>query len=275
MHWFDFGGFTFEPQTLELRNEDPSNPIVAHVGSTWKISDETYAWQVNPRADVHVLLSMVNTSVPEGALYDDAQPLAWCRPFGAGRTFYTNQGHIDALYKNKDYETELLQGIRYAAGRLATDCGSVPEVAGRLEAVWADQTRSAPAALSNESGGLAVVTGISPQTRLTWRKVDIGRVRRIELHVAGLHQTDPPQTTILARWAASGGGTVGIHLDRPNGPLVATSTIGPAAAWATQSVSVPRSFHGVHSLVFTFTPTVPGQPVGSLAWVRLIPRPGK
>src|SRR5205085_9780234 len=26
MHWYDFGGFTFEPQTLELRNEDPSNP---------------------------------------------------------------------------------------------------------------------------------------------------------------------------------------------------------------------------------------------------------
>jgi type 1 glutamine amidotransferase len=91
MHWYDFGGFTFEPQTLELRNEDPNNPIVAHVGSTWKISDETYAWQVNPRADVHVLLSMVNTTVAEGALYDNAQPLAWCRPFGAGRTFYTNQ----------------------------------------------------------------------------------------------------------------------------------------------------------------------------------------
>jgi hypothetical protein len=109
---------------------------------------------------------------------------------------------------------------------------------------------------------------------VTWRKVDIGRIRRIELYTAGFHQSDPPQSAVSARWSPSGGGVVVIHLDRANGPVVASAAIGPAAMWATQSVNVPASLHGVHSLVFTFTPTVPDQPVGSFAWVRLIPRPG-
>ena len=272
MHWYDFGGFTTEPQTEVLRNEDPGSPITRHVGSFWKVSDETYAWQVDPRPDVHVLLSLVNSSIAEGPLYFQNQPLAWCRPLGSGRTFYTNQGHIQSLFQDPKYVTEVLQGIRYAAGRLPVDC-SVPAARGRHQAVWADRTVAAPAARSNESGGQAVVTDAADKTQLTWRSVDLDRIRHFEVHAAGSVEDQQPASGQPARWAPAGGGTIELHADSADGPTIGSVSVAPGADWATSTVDVPDSVTGRHDLVLTFAPNVPGDAVGSIAWLRFIPKP--
>jgi type 1 glutamine amidotransferase len=270
MHWYDFGGITTEPQTEVLRNEDPDSAMTRHLPLDWKISDETYAWQVNPRPDVHVLLSLVNSSIAEGALYAPNQPLAWCRPFGSGRTFYTNQGHIESLFQNPDYVTEVLQGIRYAAGRVPVDC-SVPGARSRDEAVWADGSVDAKAARSNESGGMAVVTAAGDKTRLTWDGVNLSRIHQIEVHATGTVEKQPPGSGSPAQWGSTGGGTIELHADSADGKTVGTVSVAPGSDWTTTSVDVPASLTGRRDLVLTFTPNVPGDAVGSIAWIRLVP----
>lgn len=270
MHWYDFGGITAEPQTEVLHNEDPDSAMTRHLPLDWKISDETYAWQVDPRPDVHVLLSLVNSSIAEGALYTQNQPLAWCRPFGNGRTFYTNQGHIESLFQNPDYVTEVLQGIRYAAGRVHSDC-NVPGARSRDEAVWADRSVEAPAARSNESGGMAVVTDAGENTRLTWTGVDLGNTKQIEVHATGTVEQRPPASGQNAQWGPTAGGTIELHADSATGPTVGTVSVLPGSDWATTTVDVPSSLTGRHALVLTFTPNASGDSVGSIAWIRLVP----
>ena len=42
-------------------------------------------------------------------------PLAWCRDYGGGRSFYTALGHTDQAYADPAFRRHLLGGLRYAA----------------------------------------------------------------------------------------------------------------------------------------------------------------
>jgi hypothetical protein len=53
---------------------------------------------------------------------------------------------------------------------------------------------------------------------------------------------------------------------------VGSVSILPGADWATTTVDVPASLSGRHRLVLTFAPNTPGDAVGSLAWIRIVPQ---
>jgi type 1 glutamine amidotransferase len=44
-------------------------------------------------------------------------PLAWCRPYGRGRCFYTALGHTIESYVEPAMRAHLAGGIRWAAGQ--------------------------------------------------------------------------------------------------------------------------------------------------------------
>jgi type 1 glutamine amidotransferase len=42
-------------------------------------------------------------------------PLAWCREFDGGRSFYTALGHFDEAYQDEAFMKHVLNGILWAA----------------------------------------------------------------------------------------------------------------------------------------------------------------
>lgn len=112
------GEFKTHGQQCEVEAivEDPKHPAVAHLFPRWKIFDEIYILKQNNRDKVHVLLSL--DKYPNDGSPDANKPgdhlLAWCKPYGKGRVFYTAFGHRRDVWENPQYQQHLLGGIRWA-----------------------------------------------------------------------------------------------------------------------------------------------------------------
>jgi type 1 glutamine amidotransferase len=111
--WFDRHP---EVQPATLRVEDPGHPATAHLPQSWERVDEWYDFRTNPRPYVHVLLTVDEASYRGGGMGAD-HPLAWCRSYGRGRSFYTALGHTVESYVEPALCTHLAGGIRWAAGQ--------------------------------------------------------------------------------------------------------------------------------------------------------------
>ncbi|KAB8173342.1 ThuA domain-containing protein [Microbispora catharanthi] len=107
-------------QQATVRNEDRAHAATAHLGQTWTRTDEWYNYRTNPRANVHVLQSLNESSYSGGNMGD--HPITWCHPQASGRSFYTGLGHTQESYADSNFRTLLLGGIRYAAKATNADC---------------------------------------------------------------------------------------------------------------------------------------------------------
>ena len=100
----------------DIRVDDVSDPIVAHLAPRFTITDELYRFARNSRADVHALLSM--DRVPPDGLGDAGTPadllMAWRRDFGSGRVFYTAFGHREEVWQDARFRQHLLGALRWA-----------------------------------------------------------------------------------------------------------------------------------------------------------------
>jgi type 1 glutamine amidotransferase len=108
-------------QPARIVVEDRSHPATAQLGATWSRTDEWYNFRVDPRARVHVLLRLDESSYQGGTMGAD-HPIAWCHSVGAGRSFYTGGGHTDEAFGDVAFRAHLLGAIRYAAGLAGGDC---------------------------------------------------------------------------------------------------------------------------------------------------------
>lgn len=127
---------------VTINVEDQAHPATSpwHGEPNFKMSDELYQYQDDPRTvpGLNVLLSLDNESDywpaagsipnPRVALgryvhdwfgYKDQTPVAWTKPYGAGRVFYTNLGHNPTTWDRTDFQTHLVEGIRWALGQRA------------------------------------------------------------------------------------------------------------------------------------------------------------
>jgi type 1 glutamine amidotransferase len=102
-------------QPAVVRVEDPTHPATAGLPQTWTRTDEWYNFRTNPRARVHVLLTLDESSYTGGTMGAD-HPHAWYRTYGRGRSFYTAGGHTVESYAEPAFRSHLAGGIRYAAG---------------------------------------------------------------------------------------------------------------------------------------------------------------
>ncbi len=103
-------------QTATVRVASRRHPATAHLPGAWEREDEWYDFRANPRADVNVLMT-VDESTYEGGGMGSDHPIAWSRPYGGGRSFYTALGHTDASWAEPAFLAHVAGGITWAAGR--------------------------------------------------------------------------------------------------------------------------------------------------------------
>ena len=96
----------------------------------WSREEEWYNFRTNPRDDVHVLLSVDEStydprgySVPGGSPPMGDHPISWCQPYDGGRAFYTALGHKGVYWEEPLLLSHVLGGIEMAAGVKQFDCG--------------------------------------------------------------------------------------------------------------------------------------------------------
>ena len=104
-------------QEVAIETEDPVHPATRDLAPTFRITDEIYQFRSFIREQVHGLLRLdnnsVNLNVPGVNRSDGDFALAWTRPFGSGRVFYTALGHRDEVWQDRRFQQHLLNGIRW------------------------------------------------------------------------------------------------------------------------------------------------------------------
>ena len=117
-------------QVATMNVEDRHTAATRRLGRTWTREEEWYNFRTNPRDDVHVLLSVDEStydprgySVPGGSPGMGDHPISWCQPYDGGRAFYTALGHKGVYWEEPLLLSHVLGGIEMAAGAKRFDCG--------------------------------------------------------------------------------------------------------------------------------------------------------
>jgi len=104
-------------QEVAIKTEAPAHPATRHLAPAFRITDEIYQFRGFIREQVHGLLrldnSSVNLGVPGVNRADGDFAIAWTRPFGSGRVFYTALGHREEVWQDRRFQQHLLNGIRW------------------------------------------------------------------------------------------------------------------------------------------------------------------
>jgi cytochrome c len=83
---------------------DRAHPSTSHLQAAWTRFDEWYNYRSSPRQKVHVLAELDESSYsPGGGAMGDDHPIAWCRNFDGGRTWYTGMGHTLQSYADSAF----------------------------------------------------------------------------------------------------------------------------------------------------------------------------
>lgn len=112
-----------EVQRGVVRVEDPAHPSTDFLPKVWMRTDEWYNYRTNPRDKAHILLNMDESTYKGGTMGPD-HPIAWCRNYSGGRSWYTGLGHTIASYTEPLFLRHLLGGIQWAAGVKPGNCGT-------------------------------------------------------------------------------------------------------------------------------------------------------
>lgn len=107
-------------QAADLKLEDPNDPTTAGLPTTWTRTDEWYAFSENPRPNVHVLLTLDESSYSPGTATMGADhPVTWLHEYAGGRAFYTALGHTKQSYDEPLFIGMLTRAIEWAGGRVS------------------------------------------------------------------------------------------------------------------------------------------------------------
>jgi type 1 glutamine amidotransferase len=102
-------------QAVTIEVADPSDPLVAFLGSSLQFEDEIYQISDFDYRGSHVLLrldqSSVNLGKPGVHQRFYGWPLAWTRFYGQGRVFYTALGHEASVWQDPRYQRILTNAI--------------------------------------------------------------------------------------------------------------------------------------------------------------------
>lgn len=106
-----------QQQMAIMRVESPAHPSTTMLPAAWERFDEWYNFSTNPREDVHVLLTLDEStySPGRGAMGED-HPISWCQNFEGGRSWYEGAGHTDESWSDPLFLEHILGGIQWTAG---------------------------------------------------------------------------------------------------------------------------------------------------------------
>ncbi|MFI8719562.1 ThuA domain-containing protein [Stenotrophomonas sp. NPDC077464] len=112
--------FKNHPEGLQFSRVQPERDGKAQ-GNAWPVRDELYNYRSTPRGRLQIVAT-VDERMYQGGTMGADHPIAWCHAYEGGRSWYTGLGHDAALYRNRDFQAQLRQGLLYAAGR-SPACG--------------------------------------------------------------------------------------------------------------------------------------------------------
>ncbi|HLX39824.1 MAG TPA: ThuA domain-containing protein [Ktedonobacteraceae bacterium] len=95
--------------------EDPNTPSTSMLPRDWVRTDEWYNFAIDPRANVHVLLTIDERTYKGGTMGAD-HPIAWYHQYDGGRAWYTSMGHTSESYHEPLFLAHIWGGIVYAVG---------------------------------------------------------------------------------------------------------------------------------------------------------------
>lgn len=180
------GYFDGHPWTepVDIAVEDTTHPAMAGLGARFSIDDEIYQFRAWSRSNVHVLMHLDTASVNLGApgvnRADHDFALAWTRPHGLGRVFYTALGHRPEVWQDARFQQHVLGGILWALGtrtRRAADINGD----GSGDLLWqADATGQLVASYMGGQGGTTVLgtEGVTSSTGSDWALAGTGDFNR-------------------------------------------------------------------------------------------------
>ena len=92
----------------------------------WTISESFHNFAQNVRGQSHVLATVDENTYTGGSMGFD-HPVAWCKDYQGGRSFYTGLGDTPESFQNADFREHLAGAINWAAGQanpVYSDCGA-------------------------------------------------------------------------------------------------------------------------------------------------------
>ncbi|OPZ30720.1 MAG: Trehalose utilization [Lentisphaerae bacterium ADurb.BinA184] len=105
-------------QHVWVNVEDNNHPATRHLGRGVLMIEEVYTFKSWDRAKTRVLMSLDKGSidVSKGNRADHDYAMAWCHPYGKGRSMYTGLGHYDEVWRLPWFRQHILGCIKWAAG---------------------------------------------------------------------------------------------------------------------------------------------------------------
>lgn len=104
-------------QEAKLIVERSDHPCTSHLPGDWIVTDEWHKFSTNPREQVHVLISLDESTYEgnESNKMGGDHPFTWYQYYDGGRSFFTSLGHTKEVYRNADYQRMVEAGIVWAA----------------------------------------------------------------------------------------------------------------------------------------------------------------
>jgi uncharacterized protein (TIGR03437 family) len=234
--WFDGHPWV---QRVRIDVEDPEHPISRATAPSWEIMDEIYQHRSFSRDRVRVLMSLDPTSVDLNApgvnRSDNDFALAWVRPYGSGRSFYTALGHFDETWRDQRFQSMMLEAMLWLTGLSEGDAAPRPPAQPLIFADGVTNAASGQPAGTISPGSLVSIYGGNltfgssmsaragqPATRLA------GAMVRINGQIAPVFYASPGQINALAPASLSGS-----PCRRPTGQCVQVDVLIPGMAAAS------------------------------------------
>lgn len=103
--------------TSRLEIEQPTDPIMSHLGSEWYMRDEWYFWVSSPRGvgNIEVLANLDRSSYDSNYPVED-HPVIFKNTVGSGRAFYTAIGHVDDNFSDANMMEMMRKAIDWTSG---------------------------------------------------------------------------------------------------------------------------------------------------------------
>ena len=180
--WVDFLGGWFDGhpwhEKVGVLTVRPDHPAAKGLDSRFEFVDEIYQFRNFRPEALHVVLRLDPQSVEigKGKRSDRDYALAWAKPFGRGRVFYTALGHRPEVWRDARFLNHLGGGLDWAAGRTAWTPGPPSDAESFPTGALPASPFSFHAQLRelDESSAAAIVFG--PGLKL--RAADVGRAAR-------------------------------------------------------------------------------------------------
>jgi type 1 glutamine amidotransferase len=102
-------------QTAVMKVIDKNHPATMHLPDSWVWTDEWYEFTGPLTYDLHVILSVDESTYEGEESMGEVHPIAWYQEYDGGRSFYTALGHIEMSYNDALFLKHLLGGIYWAA----------------------------------------------------------------------------------------------------------------------------------------------------------------